>query len=191
MVARRMVVGALFATVAVGACSKKKPEPPAPQTVQNDSAGQAELDARRRAAEEEARRRAAEAARAKAEAAREALTAMIHFDYDESTITSSAQQTLTQKIDVLRAHPEIKLRIAGNADERGSVEYNLALGMRRANAAKDYLTNYGLDAARFETVSFGEERPIAQGHDEDAWRQNRRDEFEIIAGASSLMPSGN
>src|SRR5213078_3343389 len=72
--------------------------------------------------------------------------------------------------------------ISGHCDERGSDEYNLALGNRRATAAKQYLVSHGIDGGRIETSSYGEERPLAQGHDEGAWAQNRRDEFEIIGG---------
>src|SRR5437773_1896100 len=73
-----------------------------------------------------------------------------------------------------------------NADSIASDEYNLALGNRRATAAKQYLVSHGIDAGRIETVSYGEERPIAQGHDETAWAQNRRDEFEILSGGDAL-----
>ncbi len=187
---RRMMVLGLLGSVALVGCSKKKPEAPTPQpAVQTDD------DAARRAAEERARqeeaaRQAAEArAREAAERARQALTETIHFKYDESTIVPEAQSKLMDKVSVLRTNPDVKLRIAGHADERGSVEYNLALGMRRAQAAKDFLVNYGLEATRFDVVTFGEERPIAQGHDEAAYAQNRRDEFTITAGGDSLTPA--
>ncbi len=186
--ARSVVIGVVLG-VALGACKKEQPPQPVPQPVETadtvDTSGndRAAADARARA-DAEAR------ARAEAERARAALTEMVHFEYDASEIGPEAQDILVQKAAVLRAHPEIRLRISGHCDERGSVEYNLALGMRRAEAAKQFLVNYGLDGSRFETVSFGEERPIAQGEGEDAWAQNRRDEFQITAGESSLMPSG-
>ncbi len=87
-----------------------------------------------------------------------------------------------------RLDPE-KHRIAGHCDERGSDEYNIALGRRRAEAAKRYLTDRGIDASRIETSSFGRERPAVQGTTEDAWSKNRRDEFEITAGGESLKPA--
>lgn len=191
--ARRMVVGVVVGAFALGACAKKQPEPPAPQpaTTQNDDAAAERAAREREEAARRAREEAAARARAEAEHAKQVLTEMIHFAYDESTIDPEAQQILVQKASILRAHPELRMRISGHADERGSVEYNIALGMRRAEAAKAFLVNYGLDASRFETVTFGEERPIAQGHDESAWSQNRRDEFQITAGESSLMPSSN
>jgi peptidoglycan-associated lipoprotein len=78
------------------------------------------------------------------------------------------------------------VRIAGHCDDRGSDEYNIALGRRRSEAAKRYLTDRGIDAARIETTTFGRERPAVQGSGEEAWSKNRRDEFEIIAGGDQL-----
>jgi peptidoglycan-associated lipoprotein len=110
------------------------------------------------------------------------LSQIVHFDYDESTIRADAQELLAAKVPVLRANPAIRLRIEGHADERGSVEYNLALGMRRAQAVRQYLMDFGIDGARFDTFSFGEDRPMAPGSNESAWSQNRRAEFRITAG---------
>lgn len=196
MMHQRWVVTALLgAVVFTGACGKKEPPAPPAPTVNQDS-----IDAARRRQEEMERQRQAELERqrqeqaareramAEARRAREVLGQVVHFDFDQSQIRADAQDVLTQKVAVLRAYPGIKLRIAGHADERGSTEYNLALGQRRAQAVKDYFANYGLDASRFETVSYGEERPVAMGHDESAWSQNRRDEFTITAGADALNP---
>jgi len=77
---------------------------------------------------------------------------------------------------VLTAHPELKVRIEGNCDERGSEQYNLALGQRRADAAKKYLAGLGVQSPQITAISFGAEKPKAQGHDEEAWKQNRRDD---------------
>jgi peptidoglycan-associated lipoprotein len=110
------------------------------------------------------------------------LNQMVFFDYDESTIRADAQQTLAAKVPHLRSSPSIRVRIDGHADERGSVEYNLALGMRRAQAVRQYLMDFGLDAARFETNSFGEDRPLVPGGSETAWSQNRRAEFRVTTG---------
>ena len=114
------------------------------------------------------------------------LTAMIHFDFDKSAIRPGDAETLDQKVPILRGNPSVRIQIAGNCDERGSDEYNLALGNRRATSAKQYLVSHGIDASRVETASYGEERPLAQGHDESAWAQNRRDEFEIVSGGEAL-----
>ena len=150
------------------------------------AARDAEL-ARRRAYDDSVRR-ANEAASANAEQTnlRNAITAIIHFDYDRSELRDDARATLDAKIPVLMANPDVNVRIAGNTDERGSVEYNIALGQRRAAAAKRYLMERGVTASRIETVSFGEGRPVADGHDESAWSQNRRDEFEITGGGARL-----
>ena len=112
----------------------------------------------------------------------EAIVARIYFDYNESDITDDAAAILQSKADALRGLPAIRLRIEGHCDERGSLEYNQALGLRRAQAAVDYLSSLGLDAGRFDVVTFGEEMPLAQGSNESAWRQNRRGEFVITAG---------
>jgi peptidoglycan-associated lipoprotein len=85
----------------------------------------------------------------------------------------------------------VRLRIIGHTDERGSLEYNLALGMRRANAVRQYLGDFGIDPARFETTSMGEDSPVSGGSNESAWAQNRRAEFVITAGGSPLMLPGN
>lgn len=182
----KLTVLTLVAGLAIGACGKKpqpatptpQPDPTPPAQPTDDAAERA-----RREAEERARREAEERARARA-----ALEAMIHFDFDRADLRPDAKQVLDAKIPILRNDPSIRLRIEGHADERGSVEYNLALGMRRANAAKQYLTSFGLDASRFETVSFGEERPLDPGHNEEAWAKNRRAEFHITAGSLAGQP---
>jgi peptidoglycan-associated lipoprotein len=122
------------------------------------------------------------------EEARNALTAQVYFDYDMSEIRPDAERILRAKVEVLRNSPQVQLRIEGHADERGSNEYNLALGNRRAQAVVDFFTNFGLDGDRFSIVSYGEERPAAMGSNESAWSQNRRAEFVITAGQNSINP---
>ena len=95
--------------------------------------------------------------------------------------------TLDRKASILGANPNVKIQISGHADERGSDEYNLALGNRRAAAAKRYLENKGIDGSRIDVVSYGEERPLNPGHDEAAYAQNRRDEFTITSGGDNLV----
>jgi peptidoglycan-associated lipoprotein len=189
-----------FGVALVAACAKKAPEvAPAPQP-NADSVAAAEraradsiaADSTRRAQEEAeriARQRAADSAAAVAAAAaevRNTLAAMIHFDFDKSNIRPDDAAALDQKVAILTANPELRIRISGHCDERGSDEYNLALGNRRSTAAKSYLVSHGIDASRIETASYGEERPVAMGHDEDSWAQNRRDEFEILSGGDML-----
>ena len=120
------------------------------------------------------------------EEVRSTLAAMIHFDLDKSNIRPEDAATLDQKVAILQANPELRIRIGGHCDERGSDEYNLALGNRRAQSGKQYLVSHGIDASRIETQSWGEEKPLVDGHDESAWSQNRRDEFEIISGGDNI-----
>jgi len=102
----------------------------------------------------------------------------IYFDFDSSTISDAARSTLQSFYESVQKGPAVRVRIEGNCDERGTAEYNLALGQRRADAAKKYLVNLGMDGSRIRTVSNGKEKPRAQGHDEDAWRENRRDDVQ-------------
>ena len=125
------------------------------------------------------------AARALADA-RSMLNAPIYFDYDKSEIRDDARQALDSKLSLLRANPSMKIRIEGNTDSRGSNEYNLALGLRRANAARRYLVSQGIDNARFEVISYGEERPVDQGTSDDAYAKNRRDDFVITVGGDNI-----
>ena len=188
-------------SLALTACPKK-PQPAAPPTptVNQDSidaanrvrdslaalarARQDSIDAANRARQDSL----AAAGRAVTEA-RNAITAAIHFDYDRSDITDEARGILDAKVPVLNANPSLRIRVAGHTDARGSDEYNLALGQRRAAAAKRYLTQRGVDASRIDVISYGEERPAAQGDDESAYSQNRRDEFEITAGGDNVVPA--
>lgn len=119
--------------------------------------------------------------------AREALLAKLYFDFDRSDLRDDQRSVLDSKIPVLQANSGVRIRIEGNADERGSDEYNMALGMRRAETARKYLVDHGIDAARIDIVSYGEERPVCQEHDESCWSQNRRDEFVIVAGGDHLI----
>jgi len=112
-------------------------------------------------------------------AAVQTIRERIHFDFDKSRITDEAAAILQRKAEILKAHPGIKLTIEGHCDDRGSLEYNQALGQRRAESAKRYLASLGVPADSYSTVSYGEERPIAQGENEAAWAQNRRSEFVI------------
>jgi peptidoglycan-associated lipoprotein len=103
----------------------------------------------------------------------------IYFTLDDALIQTSAGPVLQEVARHMIAHPQVHLRIEGNCDERGTTEYNIALGENRARAARDYLVRLGIPAARIEIVSFGSERPRRVGHDEGAWAQNRRDDFKI------------
>src|SRR5438046_3216657 len=191
-----------LAVAAVAACGGgPKPEPPGEVTANTDWIAEAQrLEAERQAREAAAAKEREEAERRRqqqiadslaalgrsTEAVRTLLATLIHFDYDKAIIRGGDAAVLDTKVAILQANPGLRIRISGHCDERGSDEYNLALGNRRATAAKQYVVSHGIDGSRIETVSYGEERPLASGHDEEAWAQNRRDEFEILSGGESL-----
>jgi peptidoglycan-associated lipoprotein len=180
----------VLATAALAAAcgGKPAPEAPAPEPTPaaapapapaptDDTAERDRLERERLAREAEERRNAVAAD----------LAAMINFEYDQATVRQTDQATLDRKAAILAANPNVKLQISGHADERGSDEYNLALGNRRAGAAKRYLENKGIDGSRIDVVSYGEERALNPGHDEAAYAQNRRDEFQVTAGGDNLV----
>lgn len=104
----------------------------------------------------------------------------IHFDYDSSTLNDSSKATLTTNAAILQRFPEIKIEIQGHADERGTTEYNLALGEQRATSVRKYLGMQGVAESRMPTVSFGEEKPLENGHTESVYAENRRVEFRLL-----------
>ncbi len=103
--------------------------------------------------------------------------AVIHFDFDKSDLKPESRASLQKLAPLLRANQNVRIQIAGNCDERGTEEYNLHLGERRANAAKKYLVDLGVNAAQVDTISYGFERPVDPAHNEEAWALNRRDDF--------------
>ena len=192
----------------IAACGGGQPAPPPTPVVNQDS-----IDRANALAQEEARRRQTADSMARAQAERERIEAQrradslaaierttarlreslqmrIHFDFDRSNIRTEDAAILDTKVAILRANANLTISIVGHADERGSDEYNLALGNRRALAAKAYLVQRGIDAGRITTSSMGEEQPVAMGHDEDSWAQNRRDEFTITAGGNRIVAPG-
>ena len=117
------------------------------------------------------------------------LEVVVRFDFDEATITAEADQLLRAKLPILRNSPTFTLRLEGHADERGSIEYNLALGSRRAESVREFLTGLGISEDRLTTTSFGKERPLVNGSDPAAWAQNRRVEF-VITGVPGPTVAG-
>ncbi len=109
----------------------------------------------------------------------------IYFDYDESTLTDDTRQKLSRNADLLKSQPQFSVTIEGHADSRGTNEYNLALGERRANAVKEYLGSLGVAPERLRTLSYGEERPLCTEEVESCWSQNRRAHM-IITGRSNV-----
>ena len=103
----------------------------------------------------------------------------IYFEFDKSTLTPAAQDSLLAKAGWLRENPDSTVTIEGHCDDRGTNEYNLALGDRRAESAKGFLVDLGIDASRITTISYGEERPVDPRNNEEAWAKNRRDHFVV------------
>ena len=103
----------------------------------------------------------------------------VNFPFDSYELTSEARSKLESNAEILRNNPNLRIQIEGHCDERGGIQYNLALGEKRANAVKQRLVALGIDSSRIETISYGKERPIALGHTESAWAQNRRANFVI------------
>ncbi|HEY1425461.1 MAG TPA: peptidoglycan-associated lipoprotein Pal [Caulobacteraceae bacterium] len=107
----------------------------------------------------------------------------VYFDFDQATIRADADPILDAQAGWLRRYPEVRVRIEGNADERGTREYNFALAARRADVVRDYLVSHGVAAGRIATISYGKEQPVDPGHDEPAWAKNRNAHTAITEGA--------
>jgi peptidoglycan-associated lipoprotein len=173
----------LFAALTLTACSKQKPVTTAPASVDT---GPIELGASPGSgrAPESTDPRAGNDGRA--DRANATIMELIHFDYDRAELSADAQRILQAKISVLREIPDLRIRIEGHADERGSDQYNDALGQQRAAAVKRFLVGYGIDGSRLEIVSFGEQRPRCRSESESCWAENRRAEFQVTAGGGSI-----
>jgi peptidoglycan-associated lipoprotein len=190
-----VVIG--LALILPAGCAKKEivKEEPAVQTqapVQSQETGKEKATeeqlTKERAAKEKALAEMAAKEKAKEEAMAEAAAkvkkeasrfADIHFAFDRFDLRQDAREILDMHAKWLTKHTEYVLRIEGNCDERGTVEYNLALGNRRANSAMKYLVDRGVDTKRISTISYGKERPLDPGHNEEAWAKNRRDHFVV------------
>ncbi len=198
------VLGTVVTLAAVAACNKKAPETgPAPLSADSiaklhaaDSAAKATAAANAAQATKDsiakanadATAAAAAAAAAKKDALKHDMASTVYFDFDKSTLTDSAKAKLDRKIAIMNANPAVGIQIEGDTDERGSAEYNLALGQQRAASVKRYLTQHGIADARITIISMGEEKPAAPGHDETSYSQNRRAEFTITVGELAATP---
>lgn len=164
-----IIPGMLFTV----SCSKKAVKP--------DDAGQSEQErqdelARQRAIEEEE----LNAAKRQEMTARQQFTSEdVYFEFDSAALTFEARDVLKRKTEWLRTNPDGNILIEGHCDERGTTEYNLALGDQRAQSAKRFIINLGISPARLSTVSYGEEKPLDPGNSEEAWAKNRRAHFVI------------
>ncbi len=185
-VALLLIVPGLILTVS---CAKKAAESE-PAAVEAEPAPAPEPEAtqpEQPAEQEQPDQSAIEAEQLKAqqeERAREAARNLfinedIYFAFDSAALSDVAQQVLRSKAEWLRQNPDVTVTIEGHCDERGTAEYNLALGERRAQSAKAFLVNLGIDPARLNTISYGEERPVDPRHNEEAWAKNRRVHFTI------------
>lgn len=191
---RRNVAVVVAGAALLAACHKPPvPLAPVPASANSDSLSRARADSIAEAA------RRAEMARAQAEQdslralgnqngageadAMSVLSATIYYDYDQAQLTDAAQALLLAKAKVMQSQPALRVRITGNTDERGSSEYNLALGLRRAAEAKAFLVANGADASHIDISSMGEEQPAVQGDSEEAWSKNRRAEFVPLSGS--------
>ena len=188
---KHLIIPVIASTLMLSACGGgDPPEPSAPTgptqaetDARNDSIAAARAaEEARAAAERDAERREQDRMNRARDDARVTLEAVVQFEYDESDITAAAERILRRKLTILRNSPSVRLRLEGHADERGSTEYNLALGSRRAESVRDFLSGFGISADRFTTTSFGEERPAVNRSDEAAWAQNRRVEFVVTGG---------
>ncbi len=121
------------------------------------------------------------AAPAPAPAPAEAVLADAFFDFDDYSLRADAKAILAGDAGQLKANPGVRVKIEGHCDERGTSEYNLGLGERRAASARSYLVSLGIDGSRLETISFGKERPFDAGHTEEAWAKNRRAHFVVLS----------
>jgi peptidoglycan-associated lipoprotein len=191
MMKPRLVFALMIAAASVAGCSccppvAEAPAPaPAPPPPADDSAARARADSIA-AAQALAARQAEE--RARMARAQEILTSIVYFAYDSSQLDSDSEEKLRVKAAILRANPALTLRIEGHTDERGSTEYNLALGQRRAESIRTFLVGFGIAQTRLTTISYGEERPAAQGSNEQAWALNRRGEFAVTGGSITTIP---
>jgi peptidoglycan-associated lipoprotein len=190
---RHLFTLALTLFVIAGCSRRQAPADSPDQAYERAEAARAEAARAAAAAEEAARRERAEAEGAMARErelarVREILTERVHFEYDSDRITSDAQDRLRVKAAILRANPGLAVRIEGHADERGTTEYNLALGQRRAEAVRAFLAGFDIANDRMSTVSYGKERPLVEGSSEDAWRMNRRAEFTATRGELVNIP---
>ncbi len=111
----------------------------------------------------------------------------VHFETDRADLTLDARAALEANAALLREHRELTVEVQGHADERGTIDYNIALGQRRARAVVDYLVSMGVAPSRLPVISYGEERPLVASASETAWAQNRRAEFRVVGGPSRVV----
>ncbi len=187
-----LMVGLLLT---MAACSKKKPAADPMETYPSESqmgteadqqaaaaraVAEEELAAQRLEEEEAARMAAQEAARMTEEAKMQFVNEDVYFNFDDASLSADARMVLKNKVAWLRENPNASVLVEGHCDERGTAEYNIALGQRRAESVKTFMVNAGIGASRINTISYGEERPVDVAGNEAAWAKNRRAHFKIL-----------
>ena len=170
-----------------GGCAKKElvkgeGEAPAAATSQPAEAPAAKPEMKEEKVQEAAVKEAPATGTEETKSASQPMVSLdnIYFDFDSFVLSATARETLSKNAQLMMKEGSVNVQIAGNCDERGSDEYNLALGEKRAKAAMNYMTTLGVPADRLSTISYGKEKPIDPGHDEAAWAKNRNDQFAII-----------
>jgi peptidoglycan-associated lipoprotein len=164
----------LLGIFALWGCPKKTEVTTTPEAQQEEAptTDQAQVEQEKAKPEEEPKEKAAPAA---------AGLQPVYFDFDQSFIRPEAGEIMKANAEWLKANPQVKIKIEGNCDERGTIEYNQALGQRRAASAKKFLTDLGISAARISLISYGKEKPVCTESTESCWQKNRKDDFIVVA----------
>jgi peptidoglycan-associated lipoprotein len=181
-----IVMGVIFSLVLMGACAKKavKEEPLLTGKAEEQASGKTAEDTQKAATGEKALEPGLEKKKypgMEGKFLESSLLEDIHFGFDRYDLTPRAREILSQNAELLLNHSRVKIQIEGHCDERGTIEYNLALGDRRSTSAEQYLIALGVPPNRISTISYGEEMPIDPGHNEEAWAKNRRAHFVIVS----------
>ncbi len=181
-----IVMGVIFSLVVMGACAKKavKEEPLVTGKAEEQARGKPAEEAERAEIGEKAFEESLEKKKypgMEGEFLESSLLKDIHFAFDRYDLTPKAREILSQNAELLLKHSRLTIQIEGHCDERGTIEYNLALGDRRSTSAKQYLVALGVSPNRISTISYGEEMPVDPGHNEEAWAKNRRAHFVIVS----------
>jgi peptidoglycan-associated lipoprotein len=176
-----LIMMAVLGIAGLWGCPKKAEVSSAPEPAVETAPEQpAEQPAAEAPAEQQATQAVTEEGPKEAAAAGTEGLQPVYFDFDRSAIRSDARPGLQNNAEWLKAHPAAKVRIEGNCDERGTVEYNQALGQRRAQSAKRYLTDLGIASKRISLISYGKEKPVCMESTEECWQKNRRDDFVVV-----------
>ncbi len=181
-----IVIGVIFSLVLLGACAKKavKEEPLLTGKAEERAPGKTAEDTQKAATGEKTLEASWEKKKypgMEGEFLESSLLKDIHFDFDRYDLTPTAREILSQNGELLLKHSRANIQIEGHCDERGTIEYNLALGDRRSTSAEQYLIALGVSPNRISTISYGEEMPVDPGHTEEAWAKNRRAHFVIVS----------